>query len=136
MIDDVGSQGRLLWEVGASCPGPHRPRDSTNTVVRVARRYPDKFGDFLSLVELPCEIQSGGARAFHAKYILQKQILLQIKKLHCFVKICGDDFGVSVKYCDPYALIAGRSWQDVDQAVHIMRAAIRNHMDECKCGFH
>mmetsp|Transcript_23246 Transcript_23246/g.50371 ORF Transcript_23246/g.50371 Transcript_23246/m.50371 type:complete len:186 (+) Transcript_23246:583-1140(+) len=128
VVQDGGSKGRLFHDIASSCKGDHRPRDSTSNAVR--SKDPRGFDNFMSVVELPSH-----AGAFHAKYILQKYVLVQIRSLNCFIKICGNDFGVPLKYCDAHVLVTGLHWQGVDGAVEIVNDVIRRHMGDCSCTF-
>jgi hypothetical protein len=129
-IGDPGAKGRLFYEVASSCTGPHCPEESTSYAV--GWRGPN--GGFLSLVELPFVLHDG-IRSFHAHMILQTQNNQHMKRLGCSIKVYGDDYGVPLKYCDPYALVSGGSWQDVDEAVEIVRDAIKTHMRVCSCTY-
>ena len=130
-IDDSAAKGRLTYEVASSCTGPHRPKESTSNAV--GWRGPNGPG-FLSLVELPFVFHDG-IRSFHAHRILQTQKTQHMKRLGCLIKIYGDDFGAPLKYCDPYALLSGGSWQNVDEAVEIVRDALKRHMSTCSCTY-
>jgi len=75
-------------------------------------------------VELPT---CNEGRLFNASTILDEQEGQNIQRLGCSIKIYGDAFGVPLKYCDPYLLVAGGSWHNVDKAVEIVRNAISSH---------
>jgi len=126
VILDGGSKGRLIYEVASSCGGDHRPRASTSYAVRAN-------DSFMSLVELPFLSQEG--RRFHASFLLQHPVLIRMKGLNCRIKVCGDEFRVPLKFCDPHVIITGRHWQDVDRAVEIVKDAIGRHMSKCSCAF-
>jgi hypothetical protein len=123
------AKGRLIYEIASSCAGPHNPRDSTSNAIRW--RGPNGSG-FLSLVELPFEFING-KKSFHAHMIMQTQNNLRLKDLGCLTKVFGDD--MRLKHCDPYALVSGGSWQVVDEAVEIVRDAIKAHMRTCCCSY-
>ena len=120
-IDDPGAKGRLSYETALSCTGCHRPVDSTSCAVEW--KGPNWSG-FISLVELP---KCNEGRLFNASTILDEQEGQNIQRLGCSIKIYGDAFGVPLKYCDPYLLVSGGTWQNVDKAVEIVRNAISNH---------
>ena len=120
-IDDPGAKGRLSYETALSCTGCHRPVDSTSCAVEW--KGPNWSG-FISLVELAkCNV----GRLFNASTILNEQEGQNIQRLGCSIKMYGDAFGVPLKYCDPYLLVSGGTWQNVDKAVEIVRNAISNH---------
>jgi hypothetical protein len=120
-IDDPGAKGRLSYETALSCTGCHCPVDSTSRAVEW--KGPNWSG-FISLLELPsCNI----GRFFNASKILDEQEGQNIQRIGCSIKIYGDAFGVPLKYCDPYLLVSGGTWQNVDEAVEIVRNAISNH---------
>ena len=120
-IDDPGAKGRLSYETALSCTGCHRPVDSTSCAVQW--KGPNWSG-FISLVELP---KCNEGRLFNGSTILDEQEGQNIQRLGCSIKIYGDAFGVPLKYCDPYLLVSGGTWQTVDKAVEIVRNAISNH---------
>ncbi len=132
IIDDAGAKGRLTYEVASSCAGGHNPRDSTSNAV--GWRGPNGYG-FLSLVELPF-LYIDGRKSFHAHMVIQTlDNSQQVKRSGCLIKVFGGDFGVPLKYCDPYALVSGGSWQAVDAAVEIVRDVIKEHMRICRCTY-
>ena len=132
IIDDAGAKGRLTYEVASSCAGRHNPTDSTSNAV--GWRGPNGSG-FLSLIELPF-VYIDGRKSFHAHMVTQTlENSHCVNRLGCLIKVFGDDFGVPLKYCDPYALVSGASWQAVDEAVEIVRDAIEEHMRICRCTY-
>ncbi len=127
-IGNSGAKGRLIYEVSPSSTDCR----ANNCVVEW--RGPNGPG-FLSLVELPFVLHNG-RRSHHSHMIIQTlENSQRVKRLGCLIKVYGDDFGVPLKYCDPYALITGGSWQDVDEAVEAVRGAINMHMSTCACTF-
>ena len=130
-IGDSAAKGRLTYEVASSCTSPHCPKESTSNAV--GWRGPNGPG-FLSLIELPFVFHDG-IRSFHAHMILQTQKTHHMKRLGCLIKTYGDDFGAPLKYCDPYALVSGGSWQNVDEAAEIVRDALKMHMRICSCTY-
>ncbi|KAL9187303.1 hypothetical protein ACHAXT_001406 [Thalassiosira profunda] len=126
---DPGCAGRLLYEVARSCWGPHRPEGSRSRAVCVrdpiARGY-----DVMSLVELPSIRYSDGKVAHHASFL--DKYAAQLDEHDCFVEICAKKF-TPVTFCDPYALVRGKTWQDVDLAVDIVNRAIWDHVAYCDC---
>jgi hypothetical protein len=118
-VGDPGAKGRMTYEVAASCPGPHRPTDSTSNAV--GWNSPNGYV-FLSLIELPLGYTYGSES-------LRTKLLSVASHLGCFVKIYGD-----VKHCDPYVLVHGKTWGNVDEAVKIVRGIIeRNEPQEIVC---
>lgn len=121
VIDDPGAKGRLSYETALNCTGCHHPMDSTSCAVEW--KGPNWSG-FISLVELAkCHV----GRLFNSSTILDEQEGQNIQRLGCSIKMYGDAFGVPLKYCDPYLLVSGGTWQNVDKAVEIVRNAILNH---------
>ena len=118
-VGDPVAKGRMTYEVAASCPGPHRPADSTSNAV--GWNSPNGYV-FLSLIELPLGYNYGSES-------LRTKLLSVASHLGCFVKIYGD-----VKHCDPYVLVNGKTWGNVDEAVKIIRGIIeRNEPQEIVC---
>lgn len=124
-INDGGAKGKMMYEVASSCSGEHRPRDSTSRAVRVG-------GNFISLVELPFASEQ---RGYHAGYLLSRFILRvkEMKESRCILRICGDDYNVPLKSCNPHVIVTGRHWQDVDRVVEMVKDEIENHMRQCSC---
>ena len=113
LVGDPGAKGRMTYEVAASCPGPHRPTDSTSNAV--GWKSPNGYV-FLSLIELPLGCNYG-SETFCTK------LLSVASHLGCFVKIYGD-----VKHCNPYVLVNGKTWGNVpDEAVEKVRGIIESH---------
>lgn len=142
-IGDPDSKGRLVWEVASNCHGPHRPIESTSSAVRVRDLYSWRdhrgkdygSGPFLSLVELPFEFKQG-RKNFHGGYILSNPFLNEINRRRCWLKVLGDQFNVPVNSCDPFVIVTGGCWRDVDECVKILKDVILQHMHRCsKCRF-
>jgi hypothetical protein len=112
LVGDPGAKGRMTYEVAASCPGPHRPTDSTSNAI--GWKSPNGYV-FLSLIELPLGCNHG-SETFCTK------LLSVASHLGCFVKIYGD-----VKHCNPYVLVNGKTWGNVDEAVEKVRGIIESH---------
>ena len=136
---DDGCKGRLLYELASSCWGPHRPKDSTSGAVK--QRDPFKTDDpnymvYMSVVDLPSKASSrkGERRSFHGKFLLAPLTLYRISQENgCRIKLCGDEFRIPVEYCDPYVLVMGKFWQNVDRAVDIVKEEIQRHLRQCTC---
>lgn len=124
---DEGAKGRLIYELALS---EHREERSHTGVVQA--RDPFGFGSYISVVELPFTSQHG-RRSYHAKCVLQKQILVRIKKLGCLIKVC--DITIPVASCNPYVLVVGTTREATDMSVHVVREALERHMETCTCGF-
>ena len=122
---DVGAKGRLTYDVESSYSGPHLPRESTSNAVEW--KGPNGPG-FLSLIELAFAYRDG-RKDFYSHMIAQACESLRMKSLGCLVKVYGDA-GVPLKFCDPYALVSGASWQAVDEAVEIVQAFIKRDQNQ------
>lgn len=124
-IDDAGAKERVIYEVASSYTGPHCPRDSTSKAVG----WKDSNGGqrFLSLIGLTAPfILRDGCNAFHADIqTLEKSD--QMNHLSCRIKLHGDVFGVTLKYCNPYVLVSGHSWTNVDKTVEMVRNVIKTY---------
>jgi hypothetical protein len=123
-IDNAGVKERVIYEVASSYSGPHCPRDSTSKAVR----WKDSNGDqrFLSLIELTTPFLLRDGCNVHADIqTLEKSE--QMNHLSCRIKLYGDVFGVKLKYCNPYALVSGASWQAVDKAVEMVRNVVKKY---------
>ena len=90
----------------------------------------------MSLLELPCEFDLEGRKNFHAKHLLHGNVRQEMKRDGCWIKVCGDEFGVPLKFCDPYVIVTGKHWTVVDQSVEYLKNYTREHMHKCgKCRF-
>ena len=124
-IDDAGAKERVIYEVASSYTGPHCPRDSTSKAVR----WKDSNGDqrFLTLIKLSSPyILHDGCNAFHAD-IQELEKSEQMNHLSCQIKLYGDVFGFKLKYCNPYVLVSGHSWTNVDKAVEMVRNVVKKY---------
>jgi len=124
-IDDDGAKERVIYEVASSYTGPHCPRDSTSKAVG----WKDSNGGlrFLSLIGLTAPfILRDGCNAFHAD-IQSLEKSDQMNHLSCRIKLHGDVFGVTQKYCNPYVLVSGHSWTNVDKTVQMVRNVIKTY---------
>lgn len=128
VIRDEGSKERLFYEVALSCEGDHRPRGSTSHAVRASN---GSFGNFMSIVELPYAAKN----VYHGGYLLHLPVLVAVKRRKCRIRVCGDDFRIPLKLCNPHVVVSGFSWQDVDSAADVVKDAIRSHMRQCSCHF-
>ena len=136
-IVDPGAKGRLMYEVALSYRGKHLPIESTSCAARA--NDPDSLpnpGPYMSLLELPFEFDLEGRKNFHAKHLLHWKVRQEMERNGCWIKVCGDDFGVPLKFCDPYVFVTGRHWKGVDQSVEYLKNYTREHMHKCgKCRF-
>ena len=132
-IDDAGAKERVIYEVASSYTGPHCPRDSTSKAVG----WKNTNGDlrFLSVIELNNPyILRDGCFAFLADIqTLEKSD--QMNHLSCQIKLYGDVFGVTLKYCNPYVLVSGHSWSNVDKTVLMVQDVIKTHNNNRPCRF-
>jgi hypothetical protein len=117
---DPGAEERLTYEVASSYTGLHCPRESTSNAVSSSGS--DGSISYMSLIELPFVLR----KTFHEHLnFLNSEELL--KRGGCSIKIFGDSFGVPLKLCDPYCLVTGKSWKNVDEAVVIVKDSIKKH---------
>lgn len=130
-----GSVGRLFYDLAFLCKYFHARSDSG-----VQQRNPfsnEKEVGWMSVVNLPYQRDiHSGRKHYHGKYIILREtgVLSEIsRQTGCNIKLCGDDFNVPVKYCDPYVWVWGRQAVDVDRAVQIVKDAIGYHMRNCSC---
>jgi hypothetical protein len=130
-----GSQGRLFYDTAISCSFYHGHINATSTTVH--QRNPFIGGDqyvFANIVELPYSKDSmTGANTYHGHFLMYKYagVLKAVNQnTGCTVKICGDNFNVPVKYCEPYVFIYGDQQQSVDDAYSIVASAIKEKLNE------
>lgn len=88
----------------------------------------------MNIVELPYTRSFiADAKEFHGHFLLEKHILGKVKhSTGCTVTICGDKFGVPVKYCDPYVFIYGETQENVDNAYLIVTDKIKEMLNNSK----
>jgi hypothetical protein len=89
---------------------------------------------FVNIVELPYSRDSmTGANNYHGHFLMYKSagVLKAVsQKTGCTVKICGDNFNVPVKYCQPYVFIYGDQRRSVDDAYSIITSAIKEKLNQ------
>lgn len=130
--NDDGARGRLIYEIASSCWGPHRPKKSTCNAVRevnplvvhdqqvLGLSQPSHFHSIVNLFSASSACSLGS-------HILHKSFLQEISALGCGLILVAEGFRVSTQLCDPYVLIYGRTYQDVDRAVEMLKQKIMQH---------
>jgi len=131
-VGNDGSRGRLIYELALSCWGAHRPKKSTCNAVNARDPFDGDSGcRFITVLALPYHF-NGGRRVYHAAQLLKANVLARIRnEANSYIKVVGDEFRVPVKFCDPYVLVVGSCYQDVDKAAEIVRGATDNHVQYC-----
>ena len=138
-LDYVGNdacRGRLICEIAQSCWGPHRPTSSTSKAVRDINFLVDtRPVCFMSIVEISYEYdERTKEKSFHAAHILFKDFLRDISRVPCDIILVAKGFKQSTNWCDPYVLVFGRRYTDVDEGVRMVQQKIRDHQKVCgKC---
>ena len=91
---------------------------------------------YINVVELPySQDPVTKTKEFHGHFITNKQegILRAVnRKTGCTLKICGDNFNVPLKYCDPYIFLYGDNRIRVDEAYLILTDAIKDRLNSHK----
>mmetsp|Transcript_13422 Transcript_13422/g.24302 ORF Transcript_13422/g.24302 Transcript_13422/m.24302 type:complete len:510 (+) Transcript_13422:2-1531(+) len=140
-VGNDGSRGRLLYEVALSCRGPHRPEHSTSGAIKAFNPLEGDSEDprngsrcWITVLELPYVFEKG-RKDYQAAYLLRSDVLTRLKKkVKCYFRVVGEKFRMPVKLCDPYLLVSGRTFQEVDIAAEILGEEIRKHMKHnCSC---
>lgn len=109
-----GARGRLVYEVVASCRGPHCPEASTSRAVTAI----DPFGD--GCIHRSITI-SPLLRRSDADCLLRSEVVERIREESwCHTTLIGDEFGVPCRLCHPYVFVVGRFWKDVDRAARLV----------------
>ena len=135
-VGNDGCRGRLLYEIAQSCWGPHRPTHSLSNAVKDLNPLLDyPKSSFMSIVEISYEhFEHLKEKSFHAAHILHKPFLREISNLGCDLILVAKGFQVYTNLCDPYVFVYGRTYQDVDRAVRMVKEKIRDHQHVCgKC---
>lgn len=132
--EDHGSKSRLLYETAVSYDGQHRPLQSTSRAVK--QIHPHSTGDcYMSLLEIPFIMQNG-RKKFHSRFLCESTLIDKINKFGgCQHKVYGADYKMRALYCDPFVLVIGSHWKDVDHAVDALKLEIQKHCDECGCSY-
>ena len=131
-IREDGSRFRLVYDISASYQGNHRPINSTSSAVRVCL---DGKICFLTILELPRTINRVN-KIFHGHFLSEAQVVMKVKSLtECTIKVVGDDFGTKTIFCEPYCIVSGEQWKQVDQAAEILRIEIQRHQQSCACSY-
>lgn len=136
-IKEDGSKGRMLYEIAASCKGPHRPKDSASNAVMQLNPF-DIYNKqcFMSILELPRTVNKLNT-IFHGHFLADSATITKISNLTgCTYKLVGGDFGSpAVRYCNPYLIVFGKHWTKVDHAVEILKHQIHMHRHNCACSY-
>lgn len=138
-VGDDGSKGRLAYDAAASeeasrCRGSrHNAVYQSNPFANLNRK------SCMILIELTFKKihQQNGRiiKDFHGGYLLKSHVLGKISRSGCRLILCGDNFNMKTKLCDPYILICGESPSDVDRAYEIVADCISQHQRTCPCSY-
>ena len=140
LLHDSGSRGRLLFDLADTCVDNWtngRLRSQKSGAVR-QRSHSIGFLVWMQLVELP-STQRHGTPVHHGKFLLYPELQDRIQyddngnETSCSVEVFGDNVGVRLKLCDPYALICGKKLADVEDATAIVVNALQRHQTRCDC---
>jgi len=140
-IQHDGCQGRLFYDI-ARCDEVFHPRSNVRHFagsIAIMQRNPfsgrREFG-WMSVVELPFEVDLNSRRLYHGHSLIDLQSRLR-SEFSCFIKLCGNEFKrYPIKYGYPYAWVWGKQSQDVDRAIEVILAALKQHRRECRrCQF-
>lgn len=123
-IGSDGSQGRLVYEIAKSCPGPHRPNKSTSNAVRCINPFHTDYSSesYMSIVDIPNDFVREGKH-----HQLHMALVGNIRDVGCKMDIVADGFTHTSNLCDPYVLVYGarNRVNDVDRAVKMVEDKIR-----------
>lgn len=137
-IKEDGSKGRLLYEILANCVGSHcdRPKESTsNVVIQLNPFDPNQKHRCMSLLELPFTLNKDN-KVFPGHFLLDSKVMMEVKnQTGCNYMVIGGDFGPVARYCDPYVLVFGHHWKQVDQAMEILKSETRKHQRGYPCSY-
>ena len=138
-IGHDGSRGRLFYDLARSCKFLHPPASVGSTSVPQRNPFSTEMEmAWQNIVELPFVGDSMLLRSYHGNYIIAKKTgtLGRIRhETRCEVKLCGHEFNVPTKYCDPYVWVIGDQPGQVDRAVKILKEAVEHHARSCHCRF-
>jgi len=113
-VGNDGSRGRLLYDIGISCPGPHRPEHSTSSAIQAG----DPFGNdecvrYITVLPLPYNSAPLLRTSTNFRWHLQQET-------DSSFLLVGDYFNVPCKLCDPYLMVMGTSIEGIDKAVRMI----------------
>jgi hypothetical protein len=122
-----GSVGRLFYDLARSCEFLYPLGGAGSTSVQQRNPFSTKSNlemGWMNIVEIPVD------RAHEiGLFIISKRIglLRQMSSLGCLIKVCGNLSPMIVtKFCAPYICVISDRPGQVDEAVAILRDAIRN----------
>jgi len=113
-VGDDGSRGRLIYDVGISCPGPHHPEHSSCKAIQAG----DPFGNdervrYITVLPLPYNSAPLLRTSTNFRWHLQQET-------DSTFLLVGDYFNVPCKLCDPYLMVMGTSIEGIDRAVKMI----------------
>ena len=107
-----GCKQRLLYEMAAAYDGQLRQDQSTSKAVKGSLYNENKW---ISLVEISSKDDDFLQR--------QKDMLAkEMKKVQCEHQVSGVE---DTKFCDPYAIVRGSTWAEVDKGVAMLKKEIK-----------
>lgn len=115
-VGNDGSRGRLVYDIGISCPGPHNPQHSYSRAVQTN----DPFGEdarvqFMTILPLP----GFRGRLYNADF--QRRLRFEADS---HIKVIGDNFEFPCRFCDPYVAVMGPAVEGIDKAVRMIEAEV------------
>ena len=125
-VGNDGSRGRLVYDLGISCPGSHfhRHQHSYSRAVQTN----DPFGEdarvcFMTILPLPGFRQGIqlNTRLYNANF---QRRLRQEAGSH--IKVIGNAGSQEIpcRFCDPYVAVMGSSVEGIDRAVRMIEAEL------------
>lgn len=131
-LDCDGAIGRLFHDLALSCQHLH-PQRGRSCVHQRNPWEPNEMG-YMSVVELPYKKDFNKPQTLH---LLSKKLgtLGRVRSVNCTLKIVDRRGRVQTKWitCKPYVWVWGHKPGDVDEAVQIVNAANREHMNNNFC---
>ena len=117
-VGNDGSRGRLVYDLGISCPGSHfhRHQHSYSRAVQTN----DPFGEdarvqFMTILPLP----GFRGRLYNADF--QRRLRFEADS---HIKVIGDNFEFPCRFCDPYVAVMGPAVEGIDKAVRMIEAEV------------
>lgn len=124
-----GSVGRLFYDLARSCEFLYPLGGAGSTSVQQRNPFSTKSNflemGWMNIVEIPVD------RAHEiGLFIISKRagILRQMSSLRCKIKVCGSKPMVFTNFCAPYICVISDRPGQVDEAVAILRDAIRDRI--------
>lgn len=135
-VGNDGSKAKLCYDLAASSKDNICRGSKYNAVFVLNPFSKANQRVCMALFALPStEIQHQPKKTFHGGFLLKAQNTSRINRCKCTMILCGDQYKIPTKLCDPYGVIYGGNAADVHNAMDIVTECISKHRQSCSCNF-